>query len=140
MAFQSFAWINGLDNADNVVNVESDILVYQGNPIMVFAPPIDEGEQFERANRHITMLGNQVAKWRITAAHLSQYWDIRTSYCNGGYSADMTIYTQANDYTWNYYSVTMQLPKESGIEFVPGNGLLNFEITFAIIEEVFATP
>ena len=139
MAFQDYQWVFGHNDAGNMVNVETDVPTYQGNPFMVQGlGSFSEGLLKTSADiaRYITGLKQFV--WTIDVLSIAQYEDIQSTKTVGGdsYSGDLTVRHRINSTTYANYNATLFLPQQPELNLIAkGRGAYsNVQLIFANVE------
>lgn len=96
-------------------------------------PKWDDGEIKTRLNDAIDPIGYSAVTWEFGILLYEQYSYLRTTYCSGGLSGEVTIYTTVKgSTTYTRYNATMKLKPPSAMNgdnwFKPG------EVTFTKLQ------
>lgn|SRR5574341_428623 len=133
---QGYQWATGFNNAAGLANVETDIVEYRNQPLIVSGRgTFDEGIIRSRSDKTAYATGFNSFTWFISVLGEDQYDDIQSSYTPGGtgYSAKMTVRTRNRSGDFANYNAVLRLPKKSELERIRGQaGFRNVELRFLI--------
>ena len=115
MAYQGYKIAVGNNNVAGLINLE-DILVGNRPYIVKGVGNYRQGEPITQANGRVAFIGFPSLQWVLTMMTRAQYAYLKTTYCAGGYTGDVTITTRTDSDSYANYNAVMTLPFTADVE------------------------
>lgn len=109
MPMQEYSIAPSFNNAGGLVNLET--IIVDSRPFIVSGVgSYRQGEAVVQTNGRLAFIGYPSLRWTFSLLTRTQYDYLKTTYCAGGYSGDVTIRTRTDSNTYANFNAVMQLP------------------------------